>query len=215
MNRHLLRAGAAAVVLVLAACGSDDDSPAATAPTLKVDDATTGAYTVSVDTANGLVVGKYLAGDDGSRLLALQGDDDRVTRLYRRASANAAWTAVPAADAPTTVTLATRAAVALAAPTAAALAGKYRVAIDGGTADFTLGADGTLTAGTSTCKLSGTTSAGTLPGSLKVTLATSGCGALPASATGVLMPDADFAPAAFRLVADNGAVALDLWAYAD
>ena len=216
MNRLLLCVGAAAAALVLAACGSDDDTPAAPAsPTVTVDDATTGAYVVSTGTADALTVGKYYAAADGSRLLVLQGAGDRVSQLYRRASAGAAWIPVPAASAATTVTLATRAAVAVTSPTAAALAGKYRVAIDGGHADFTLGADGVLTAGSATCKLSGTTTAGTLPGTLKLTLATSGCGALPASATGVLVADPDFAPAAFRLVADNGKVPVDLWAYAD
>ena len=202
MNRLLLCVGSAAAALVLAACGGDDDTPAAPAsPTVTVDDATTGAYVVSVGTADALAVGKYYAAADGSRLLVLQGADDRVSQLYRRASAGAAWIPVPAASTATTVTLATRAAVAVTSPTAAALAGKYRVAIDGGHADFTLGADGVLTAGT-------------LPGTLKLTLATSGCGALPASATGVLVADPDFAPAAFRLVADNDKVPVDLWAYA-
>jgi hypothetical protein len=217
MNRLLLCVGSAVAALVLAACGSDDDTPAAPAasPTVTVDDATTGAYVVSVGTADALAVGKYYAAADGSRLLVLQGTDDRVAQLYRRASAGAAWIPVPAASTATTVTLATRAAVAVTSPTAAALAGKYRVAIDGGHADFTLGADGLLTAGSATCKLSGTTSAGTLPGTLKLTLATSGCGALPASATGVLVADPDFAPAVFRLVADNDKVTVDLWAYAD
>lgn len=214
MTRHLLLAMAAA--LALAACGGDSDTtPAPTPPAVAVDDAPTGAYVVSVGTADTLAVGKYYAADDGSRLVVLQGADDRAVQLYRRAATGGAWTAVPATSGSVTVTLATRASAVVTTPTAATLAGTYRVALDGGNAVFTLAADGKITAGASTCQISGTVATGALPGTLKLTLATSGCGTLPASSTGVLAIDSDFAPAAFRLLADDGQQTVDLWAYAD
>lgn len=218
MNRHLLCAGTAAAVaaIALTACGGDSDTPpVAPAATVTVDDAPSGAYVVSVGAEDALVVGKYYAAADGSRLVVLQNANDQATQLYRRASAGSAWSAVPPTTGNVTVSLATRAAVTPASPSAAALAGAWRVPVDGGTAAFTLGADGTLTAGSTACKLSGTVSAGTLPGTLKLALSTAGCGALPVTARGVLVVDTDFAPAAFRLVADNGQQAVDLWAYAD
>ena len=97
MNRHLLCAGTAAAALALTACGGDGDAaPAAPSATVTVDDAAPGAYAVSVGTADTLTVGKYYAAEDGSRLVVLQGTDDRATQLYRRAATGGAWTAVPA-----------------------------------------------------------------------------------------------------------------------
>jgi len=98
----------------------------------------------------------------------------------------------------------------------ASVAGRYVAQVATGVvASFTVNAAGDIAAGATTCKLSGKLSAGTLPNTLQLSLTTAGCGALPASATGVLAIDADYAPAAFRLVADNGTQVVDLWAYAE
>jgi hypothetical protein len=95
------------------------------------------------------------------------------------------------------------------------MAGSYTTLVATGTvANFTVQPNGTIVAGTTACKLAGTLSAGTLANTLKLSLTATGCGTtLPASSTGVAAVDADYAPASLRLVADNGAQLVDLWAY--
>ena len=205
MNRMYGCLSMLAVACGLAACGGDD------APTVAVTDLAAGAYTVSVGDANAPTVGKYYAAADGSRLLVLADSNDQATQLYRRAP-GAAWVAVPVLG-NTTVALLRSDALPVAAVTVAAQAGSYTTLLaTGGVASFTVSATGDITAGTSACKLSGKLAVGSLPNTLALTLSAQVCGSLPASSTGVLAVDADYAPAV-RLVADNGTQLLDLWAY--
>ena len=53
----------------------------------------------------------------------------------------------------------------------------------------------------------------TLAGSYVTRLVATGCGDMPATSTGVLVVDSDYAPVRFRLVTDNGSASADLWAY--
>ncbi|MBP7485069.1 MAG: hypothetical protein KA781_07165, partial [Aquabacterium sp.] len=64
----------------------------------------------------------------------------------------------------------------------ASLAGSYVAQVSTGVvANFTVQSNGDITAGASACKLSGKLSTHTLPGALKLSLTTTGCGSLPAS----------------------------------
>jgi hypothetical protein len=67
----------------------------------------------------------------------------------------------------------------------------------------------------SACKLSGKLAASGLPGTMRVALASAGCGALPANSTGVATFDSDYLPARFRLVTDNGTRPVELLAFAE
>lgn len=195
-------------VLALAACGGSDDQPQ-----VKVDDLAPGAYVVSVGDSSAPTVGKYYADAAGNRLLVLADSSDRATQLYRREAGNA-WLGIPAADKDVNVTLLQSNALTAKTLDVASQVGSYAVLVAAGmVANFTLQANGDIVAGASACKLVGKVSTHTLPNTLKLSLTASGCGTLPASSTGVLVVDADYAPAGFRLVADNGAVPLDLWAY--
>lgn len=197
-----------AVVALVACGGSGDDQPQ-----VKVDDLATGSYVVSVGDTNAPTVGKYYADASGNRLLVLADSGDRVAQLYRR-EAGKAWVGAPGANKDVNVTLLQSNAVPSKALDVAPLAGSYSVLVGAGmVANFTLQANGDIVAGTSTCKLAGKVTAHTLANTLKLSLTAGGCGSLPASSTGVLVVDADYAPAGFRLVADNGALPLDLWAY--
>ena len=82
----------------------------------------------------------------------------------------------------------------------------------GAVAAFSVTAGGDIVAGASACKLSGKLTAATLPNVLKLSLAASACGDLPAQSEGYLVADGDYSPAAFRLVT-AGAAPVDLWAY--
>ena len=223
MNRTLsigVAALAAALALALTGCGGGGSSngngapPAPSSPKVSVQDLAPGSYIVSVGDANAPTVGKYYAGADGSRLLLLAKPDDRLDRLYKRDAAASAWVAIPAPQHDVQLSLLRSDALVAQAADPAALAGNYAAALsDGAPARFSIAASGAITALDTACKLSGQLGAGTLPSTLKLSLAASGCAGLPATSSGVLVIDSDYAPARFRLIADNGTQALDLWAY--
>ncbi len=223
MNRNFGAMALCGAALLLTACGGGGNGtailpvtpPAAIKPTVTVDDLAAGSYVVSTGDANAPTVGKYYAAADGSRLLVIGDSDDHAKQSYRR-DAGGAWVGVPAADKDVRVSLIQSNAQADAGASIAKIVGHYRVqAAAGVTADFNVDVDGAIVAGSSACKLSGKLSAGTLPNTLKLSLATSGCGSLPASSSGVIALDSDYAPASFRMLADDGAQLLDLWAYAE
>jgi hypothetical protein len=207
----------AGIVATLSACGGDGNG--IRPPVVTVADLAAGSYIVSVGDANAPTVGKYYAGSDGSRELVLADSNDHATQLYRRApnttSGAATWVAVPVSDKDVSVTLLRSDATVSSTLTLAPFAGSYVTQVAAGvTASFTVNATGDIVAGGSACKLSGKLSSSSLPNTLQLSLATVACGTLPATSTGLLMVDADYAPARFRLVADNGTQLLDLWAYA-
>lgn len=212
--RRALAAAATLSLLALAGCLDDQGA----GPTVTVDDLSSGAYIVSVGDSASPTVGKYYADASGNRLLVLtDGSDSETLSQYYRRSAGGAWVSVPAATQDTTVTLLRSDSLTTSTVSASALAGSYVAKVASGvTASFTLSSDGSIAAASSSsCKLTGTLTTGTLPNTLKLSLKSgSGCGSLPSSATGVLVVDSDFSPAAFRLLADNGSTAFDLWAYA-
>ncbi|MDM0027528.1 hypothetical protein [Variovorax saccharolyticus] len=233
MNRTFGWMAACSAALLLAACGGGGSGgsgflpgattpPATTTPTpapkVSVDDLAAGSYVVSTGDAGAPTVGKYYAAADGSRLLVFGDSDDRAKQSYRR-DAGGAWVGVPASDKDVSVTLLQSHGLADAGVVdLAKLAGRYRTQTTAGVvADFSVAADGAIVAGSSACKLSGKLSAGVLPNTLKLGLSasTDTCGGLPASASGVLAADTDYAPARFRLLADDGTRLVDLWAYSE
>lgn len=206
---------AALAALVLTACGGGGSGDSQITSTVTVDNLATGSYVVAVGSESTPTVGKYYAAADGSRLLILANSSDRASQLYRK-TGTAAWVAVPAASAAVNVALLRSSGPTTNTASLASLAGSYAAQVATGvTASFTVDANGNIAAGASTCKLSGTLAAGTLPSTFRLSLNTAGCGTLPASSTGVATLDSDYAPAKLRLVADNGTQLLDLWAYAD
>jgi len=96
----------------------------------------------------------------------------------------------------------------------AQLAGGYTIQFGGLGLDFKLDADGKVTASGGACQLSGTVQAtGAVPGTLPLTLTVSGCTA-EGKYEGYLIRSADYAPGAFRVVADDGKRVLDGYAVA-
>lgn len=208
----------ALIALPLAGCGGNDDGVmqgSVTEKQVTVDELAAGVYTVSTGNADAPTVGSYHAGTDGSRLLVLSNTNGQTEALYRR-EASGAWVAVPAATQNVTVKLLRSDTVPVVALTASALAGSYVTQIaPGNAAQFTVNADGAIVAGATTCKLSGRMATGTLPNTLKLNLTATGCGSLPATSTGAVVVSSDEVPARFKLIADNGAHLLDLWAFVE
>lgn len=223
MNRTLATGGALAALLLLAGCGgggngssgsNGNGSATAGTPKVSVQDLAPGSYTVSVGNADQPTVGKYYAGEDGSRLLLLAKTDDTLDSLFRRDGASPAWVAVPASQSDLELALLRSDPMAAQVADAGALAGNYVAALSDGTAArFAVDAAGAIAAGDTDCKLSGRLSAGKLPSTLALDLNASNCAGLAAANRGALVIDGDYAPARFRLVGDNGTQSLDLWAY--
>jgi len=200
---------AGGILLALAGCGSDNRDDAAP---VRVTELAAGTYAVSTGDAASPTAGKYYAAADGSRLVVLNDAQERAQAVYRR-DAGGAWRTASGA---TTLDLLGSAPVAPAALAVAAVAGSYSIRLaDGAVAAFSVNAAGDIVPGATACKLSGKLGASPFPSALKLTLAASGCGSLPASADGFAVADGDYAPAAFRLLADASPAVVDLWAYRD
>jgi len=203
-----------AFALVLAGCGRDGGHHDS-GPTITVDDLSTGAYTVSTGDTNAPTIGTYYAGASGARLMVLNDAADKITNLYRRKDSGSPWAAVPAPGSNVTITFLRSTAQVSRELVLADFAGNYAVWVSSTvTAKFSVAASGALTAGDTACKLSGNLSSGRMPNTLDLKLDASGCGTtLPATSTGVIAVDSNFAPTAFRILTDNDIVRVDLWGY--
>ncbi|GGY60051.1 hypothetical protein [Pseudoduganella albidiflava] len=201
-------------LLLLSACGSSDDQPEEPAPpALTVTELAPGAYAVATGDAANPSSGTYYGGADGSRLLVLDDSAGQASAMYRR-DGNGGWQGAPGSAAGTTVELLNSNAIPAAALAVAPFAGSYAVRLaDRTVALFSVTAGGDLVAGGTACKLTGKVAPSVLPNALKLTLATAGCGDLPAQSDGYLVADTDHAPAAFRLVAPGKSAPVDLWAF--
>jgi hypothetical protein len=215
MNRTFPTWTGAAILLplLLTACGNSNDD--ASKVKVSVTELAAGAYVVSAGDAANPDAGKYYAAADGSRLLVLNNNAQQASVIYRR-DVNGGWQATPAATANTSLELLNSIATPSKMINVTDLARSYTVRLAAGTvAAFSVSAGGDIVAGGTSCKLSGKLAATALPNSLKLSLATAGCGDLPAQSDGYLVVDSDYAPAAFRLLAYGGTAPLDLWAYAE
>lgn len=201
---------AALLLTVLAGCGSssDDATPAFDATELPP-----GAYAVATGDAADPTFGKYYGAPDGSRLLVLDDSAQQAAAMHRR-DGNAGWVSAPAVTANTSLQLLASQAIPAATLDAGKVAGSYAVPLAGqGAALFSVSSGGAIEARGTACKLSGKVVPTVLPNALKLTLAATGCGDLPAHADGYLVVDSDHAPAAFRLLVAGKTGPVDLWAY--
>jgi hypothetical protein len=211
--------------LVLAACsGSHNDSSADTSTT-STDDGTSsvstssaslesGTYTVDLGDESSPSVAQYFAASDGTRLLIINDSSDAASVVYK-ATASGVWTRVPASGNSISTTFLSTQSLSLSTFTLSDVAGSYATRVDGSTVSFTLASDGTITAGSSSCKITGSMGDTMVQGVRKLTLVTSGCSTLPSTATGVAILDGNYAPIKLRFVADNGSTLIDLWAQTD
>ena len=191
--------------------------PSTGAPGVRVDDPMAGSFRISTGGLEQPTVGRYLIGRDGSRLLALEQADESVGLLLNRAADSLQWVAVPPPEADLDVAVHEshrRPSVTLQLDR---LVGRYVLRLaDGSAADFGIDADGNLLAGSeSACALTGRLTASPLAGALALVLESQGCEGLPARAEGVVLADPDDAPAALRLLAQEGSEIVDLRGYSE
>lgn len=99
--------------------------------------------------------------------------------------------------------------------TLSSLAGSYTsIDKDNAVAGFSIGANGAIAPAASGCKVSGTVSgASDISGVLPLSIALSDCGSKDGSYQGYLIGAAEYAPAAFRIVAENRTSFVDMLAF--
>lgn len=205
-SRMVLLAG----VIALTGCGGGSSSPA---PSSFVPATPPGAAlaTVKGDTAS---VGTTFFNVAGQGFVLLSADGEAPVTVMHLAS-SASGRRVPGSAGFVTLSYDRITAQTLLPVTASTVAGTFQAMAGGQPARIAVAADGTITPGTTDCKLSGKIDlAASFGGAQAVTLLASGCGAA-ASGTfnGVVFASADTAPAAWQLVAENGISVLDFLAY--
>lgn len=204
-------------VLLLAAC--HDDEPEAAAASVTVGNAPTAAgnYLVSIGDENSPTSGRLYQAANGSRMLIVNDAGDLASAIYT-SSTNGVWQRVPPAPQGEHIELQQSSAMpGSSSSSSSQLAGDYSTLVQGVATGFSLASDGKLSASANAgCKLSGQLDAAEFsPGVRKLSLTFSQCALLSGTLSGVLIQDADYAPARLRMVLDNGAQITELWAYAE
>jgi hypothetical protein len=207
------RLGLAALAAVagLVACGGDS-SVSVTAPNSVIPATAPGAALamVSGDTAGS---GTTFFNATGQGIVLLSPDGDAPTTVVHVAD-NTRGRRAPAVNEFVTLRY-ERTTAQTVVPLTSAVAGSYQTLVGGRPARFVVAADGAITAGSTDCKLSGKIELATLYGGAQaVSLQSANCGTVAnGTFSGVVFTGADTAPAAWQLVAENGASVLDVLVY--
>ncbi|QIL78722.1 hypothetical protein G7047_01375 [Diaphorobacter sp. HDW4A] len=199
----------------LTACGGGSSS--SNAPTLAVPAMSgAGVYAVSVTRGDELLAGKYYSAADGQALVVLNGNNEKAASIYSRESGEKkAWMASGGIASDTAIVFASTTVLNSAAMALGEVAGTYVLLLaDQSRAMFTVDASGKVSAGSSSCKISGQFAKASVAQAVKIQLATTGCSGLPVSINGYALQDSDYAPAVLRLVNADSNPSVDLWAFA-
>jgi hypothetical protein len=201
----------AALLALLSACGSSDDSPP---PTSALPSMTEGALlaTVQGDSAS---VGMTFFNASGKGFVILSDDGDSSATVMHVADQTAGHR-VPAGNGFVTLSLARSEALSLTPPTGATLAGDFLLLLDGKPVALSVDTGGRISpASTSTCKLSGQVDLSSHYGGARgLSLTLENCGTRTAGAyEGLLFVSAATPPAAWQAVVENGSSVIDVLAY--
>lgn len=205
--RFLLCAGALAA---LSACGggSDNANSVALSGTL-----TAGASAMLLEGDPAGSFGEAFIDSDGNGILLIESDDLRPAAAYYEVKGNAVRR-VPAADSALQVSAVAGSAspVNVKAVTLADLAGSYAaINRDNTVTNFALSADGVMSIGTSACGISGNIQPrSAIVGALPLTVTLTGCGSADGAYQGYAINAGEYAPAAFRIVAENRVSFIDM-----
>lgn len=204
-----------ATVFALLGCGGSTSNIAADitpAPTAAVPTMAAGAMlaTVAGDSAT---VGSTFVNATGNGFIALSQDGDAATSALYVVNGTKARR-VPAISSFTTLGFDRTEAATLTPLSASAAAGSYDSIVGDVPASFTVGSDGSISAGSSSCKLSGKIDFGnSYGGAFAVTLTLVNCGsASSATYNGIVLASPSNAPAAWQAIAENGSSVIDLLA---
>jgi hypothetical protein len=209
-SRYLLCMGTLAL---LSACGGGTGSGASI---LLNSALPSGANSVllSGDTAGSF--GEVFMDGEGNGVLLVGSGDERPAAAYYDIERNS-LRRVPAPDASLQLGVESGATqpVRTTAITLAAIAGTYAaIDQDNKVAGFSIGGNGVVTAAGSGCAVSGTIgSASGVTGILPLSIALSGCGSKDGSYRGYVISAGEYAPAAFRIVAENQQSFIDMLAF--
>ena len=200
-------------VLLLAACHDDEPEAAAASVTVGNAPMAAGNYLVSIGDENSPTSGRLYQTANGSRMLIVNDAGDLASAIYT-SSTNGVWQRVPPAPQGEHIELQQSSAM---PGSSSQLAGDYSTLVQGVATGFSLASDGKISASANVgCKLSGQLDAAEFsPGVRKLSLTFSQCATLSGTLSGVLIQDADYAPARLRMVLDNGTQITELWAYAE
>lgn len=206
-SRFILCAGA---LLALAACGGGDDNRNSIALS-GTTTASSSAMLLEGDPAG--TFGETFIGSDGNGVMLVENSDQRSAAAYYEVKGNAVRR-VPAAASALQVNAVSGSAVPVnvKAITLADLAGNH-VALnrDNTVVGFTVTADGVVSAGSAKCGLAGSIQrTSTIVGALPLTVTLSGCGTADGTYQGYAIKAGEYAPAAFRIVGENGVSFIDM-----
>lgn len=212
--------------LWLAACGGSNDDPPPTpakVPELASAANASGNWRVSVAQGTGVEVGRYLAGDGGQRMLLLTDADSKMTSVLVRKDARANWELGAGAEPVGQVQFASTgddsvvAGAQLSVTDAQTVHGYALRGAKGQALYFTVDAEGLMqpSAGTD-CRWQGEIGRSDLPQTLTIRVEdTAGCWGGGRTWSGLLVRDAQDAPAAFRAISTDGSSpAVDAWVFA-
>ncbi|RJG14957.1 hypothetical protein D3872_15490 [Massilia cavernae] len=211
-----MRSASLAAFAALAACSGGNDEAANRESVLlsSAPAAGSSAFLVSGDPAGSF--GEAFIGSDGNGIMLIENDDLRPAAAYYEVTGNAARR-VPAADAALQTSLVAGSAtpVNVKPITLAELAGSYAaINRDNAVTNFTLSAEGVISAGASSCRVNGNIrSASTIAGALPLIITLSGCGADDGDYRGYAVKAGEYAPAALRMVGVNRASFIDMLAF--
>lgn len=204
--RALASALLACGMLALGGCGSSSAPKDTMAPLAD------GAYQVSIEGDAPVTGAAFFTGGKGYVVLSDDGDA-AASVLYSVGEFGIVRRVPPSAD-HHRVEFALQRPLALDAASLAGLAASYQTWLADQKVEFSVSANGTISAGSTPCKLSGNLAAVAGSASLSVTLIATDCGSVGAGRyTGLLYASDALKPAAFRIVAENGSALVDVLAY--
>jgi hypothetical protein len=207
ISRCILCAGALAA---LAACGGGDDNRTSVALSSTM---SSGASAMLLEGDPAGTFGEAFIGSDGNGVMLIENDDLRPAAAYYEVRGNVVRR-VPAADSAMQVSTVAGSAVPVnvKAITLADVAGSHMaINRDNTVAGFTVSADGVISAGSAKCGLTGNLQrTSTIVGALPLTVTLNGCGTADGTYQGYAIKAGEYAPAAFRIVGENGVSFIDM-----
>ncbi|NJM11766.1 MAG: hypothetical protein HC889_07685 [Synechococcaceae cyanobacterium SM1_2_3] len=209
MNRAI--GGLLLVALLTSGCNNDDSNDSA-GPVVRLPALSSGSYTV---TASGdeLSFGESFYDSRGNSYLLLAADD-RTPAQIMVVSVGGAVSRIPPPAQDVSISYPSSSAGGFSALNLISLPGRYTALVANQMIEFTLAANGAITAGASGCKLNGALDATkSFDQAISASITFSSCSGIAGSYTGIAFARQDLRPASFRIVAHNGTSVVDLLAF--